>query len=894
MADKRRPAMIGRAPIGKVVSALVPADSRPGAILLIGAGSSVRSGVPLSGELVERAGKWAYCLETGRTRGDPGVKRSDWWPWLQRQTWYDANASREDNYSSVVENGLRPRAERRDFLRTVVHPDVPPSQGIKDLCQLVADGLIETVLTPNFDTVLVDHLRTLPQIRFLEVIRVPADFDRIASDPADPQVVYLHGSVDHYTDQNLIDEVEHLHPDLLAALRPLLHDHAIVVVGYRGAEPSIMRDLLRDPKALEFRQGLYWCALPTTISAGLHPSVVELAEVINGNFHLVEIEGFDELMAAVLADARRRGAMRPSRARPGGASRPTFELGLVPGSTEASINWDRALPRLATYCERMGIAQPTALTRQWATDRLCAEDLCAKDGTAVRASNAAILLFGIAPQEVLSDARVVLRVEGEPDHQLGGDLWQQLDAVLPALAEANAPYLLKGAVNESVTPYPSLALKEIVVNALVHRDYSRDEPVVVEVAAAFIRVANPGGLLPEVRDRLGGAPAERLGRPEVRGLKAYRNPAIADLFYGAKQMEKEGSGLADVKRLVEANNGRVVFELDETTDAFAVTLFRRPEQVDLATRTAVPTAVARFATNLLEVETLPEAVWEAPALMYRRTDIWNSHRGQRVPPFVLHGGNLLTFAPLVVASSLFIRDIDPTGIRERSRSEFEEDPDEQRLLVQLLNECLYGHLRALGLGIDMRRKRAYFPRSEKGVVEVSYQARLRRSARTVTKPVLSRTTQLVRYWEHQSFEFGFERFGSQWALQIVPGYVFTFDGRRGLLEGQRVTRLATQRASRDYNPQVHNDLYFWTQVLSRGDDVVTLDCGGDTVARVRASLIPAEARREEPLPADDAVMALEPTEEDAASPEATVSELEEEVAELAEELRKETDEPNEG
>jgi hypothetical protein len=56
-------------------------SSKP--VILLGAGASVKSGIPLSGEIVERAAKWLYCQSKGLQPDDPGTKRSDWLGWLR-------------------------------------------------------------------------------------------------------------------------------------------------------------------------------------------------------------------------------------------------------------------------------------------------------------------------------------------------------------------------------------------------------------------------------------------------------------------------------------------------------------------------------------------------------------------------------------------------------------------------------------------------------------------------------------------------------------------------------------------------------------------------------------------------------------------------------------------
>src|SRR4051794_6748636 len=92
---------------------LLDGASKP--ILLIGAGASQKSGIPLSDGIVELASKWAYCQSTGNHPDNPIVKRSDWLRWLQNHPWYRRDGSAADNYSAVIENLLKPRESRREF-----------------------------------------------------------------------------------------------------------------------------------------------------------------------------------------------------------------------------------------------------------------------------------------------------------------------------------------------------------------------------------------------------------------------------------------------------------------------------------------------------------------------------------------------------------------------------------------------------------------------------------------------------------------------------------------------------------------------------------------------------------------------------------------------------------
>ncbi len=821
----------------------------PDAIVLLGAGASVKSGIPLSATLVERAAKWAYCRDSGRRIDDPTVVRSDWLPWLQNHGWYHADKGPADNYSGVIEHLLQPREERKQFFIDLIRPGVPPSSGYQRLVDLMADDAIRTVLTTNFDEVLPDLCRTRNRPHHVEVIKTQADYTKYSAFPTHPQILYLHGSVEHYSDKNLLNEVQRLDDELVRHLGYLLRDHPLVVIGYRGAEESVMRHLLMNQAhaANDYRHGIFWCARP---GSALHPLVQELANTIHGNFQLVPIEGFDELFGSIWARYERE----PSRPRllashhEGGAveSSPTWDMQPLLETSLDDVEWSLIQSQLPAYCRRMDIRVPAHPDRQWFVDRLCDLDLAVSREGYIHLSRAGYLLFARRPNDRVRAAQVVLRVGGEPVRTLDGNLWRQLDGVMEVLEELNRPFRLKGAISETVHPYPPLALKELVVNALVHRSYEHNERVIVEVEPSHIRITNPGGLVGDVLRQV-RPPAENLqDRIERggRGIKGYRNPVVADIFYGAGAMDKAGSGLADVQGWVQENEGSVTFGPTANNLAFDVTVYRRQEQVDPVTRTAAPLVVtARFTSNLLEVVEVPPTVWTASTDARRPREIWQATKADWIPPFVVHGGLLLAFADLTDPANPLRGQIEPGTAEPISFAEFAIDADRERLLVWLLNESLYRYLGALGLIVDKERKRAYFPRSETGPREVTYQATLRRATRTVTKPVVSKTTDKVRYWEHQGFHFGFEKYAEVWTLQILPCYVFTVDGGRRLIEGgARVASLATRRAARDYNPQVHGDLVFWTWVLARGQDTIELHAGPESMVRLRSGFTTCEVR----------------------------------------------------
>ena len=816
-------------------------------IFLLGAGASLSSGIPLAGEMVERIARWEYCRENSRSPEDPRIRRSDWYRWLENHNWYQKDCNQADNYPATIENLLQPREVRRAFLLEILNTQVQTSEGYKDMAELMARKLVRTVLTTNFDRILPDLRNINRRLHHVDVIQTASDYTKLSINPRYPQIVYLHGSVENYNDRNTLTETADLDEVLVSRLIPFLRDHPLVVIGYRGAEPSVMRHLLiKNAAAAEnYRNGIYWCALdykeegPDTLA----PFVHELAGETQRAFHVVPIDGFDSVMDKLTdyvihqqIDSTHVQATMQSEE----SAVRSYDLQPIKESSLDDFDWPTMRVQLSRYCEKMGIPVPPTGNDDRITQLLCDQELASRteEGN-IFPTVGGYLLFAEIPQHHLQLAQVIVRLKGGPkwlesvfdvsddddaewdeeviEQVIEGNLWGQLEEIYTLLSRVNRSFLLKeGRHSRYVYPYPPDALREMVVNALVHRDYEKDEPIVIEIEETHIRVRNPGGLVEDVIDRVIDTPQKEIKdafeteiKKGARGIRGYRNPVVADLFYGAEEMEKAGSGLADVWQESEKNENAVSFGPIENNTAFEITISRRPEIADEVTKTASSDRhFTRYASNLLEVVSLPDVIWHAGTDMHKAKEVWEKTGADWLPPFMTHSGQIFTFHDLSTSTNPLYTVIDPNDIGKMIVEEFTDDYGEQPL-IWLINECFYRHLKAQGLWVDKDRMRAYFPRTDEGPRRIRYQARLRRATRTVVKKIRN-------YWEHKSFRFRFERFGDVWTLVMLPGYVFTTDGKSDLLEGEVVNRLSTKREGRDYNKVVHNDLVFWTWVLSEG------------------------------------------------------------------------------
>ncbi len=100
---------------------------------------------------------------------------------------------------------------------------------------------------------------------------------------------------------------------------------------------------------------------------------------------------------------------------------------------------------------------------------------------------------------------------------------------------------IKGFKREQVPEYPLEALREGVVNALVHRDYQEGARVSMKLLEDRIVIQSPGALV------------RPLSLAKVRSYNAppySRNPRIAEAFSVLGFMEQRGWGLARMRNLL--------------------------------------------------------------------------------------------------------------------------------------------------------------------------------------------------------------------------------------------------------------------------------------------------------------------------------------------------------
>lgn len=110
--------------------------------------------------------------------------------------------------------------------------------------------------------------------------------------------------------------------------------------------------------------------------------------------------------------------------------------------------------------------------------------------------------------------------------------------------------------------YPLSAIRELVLNAIVHRDYTNPTDIQIKIFDDKITIFNPGILY-------GGLTIEDLKTDDYQAQS--RNKLIAEAFYLKKDIEKYGSGFRRIRAHI-ANYPTMYFDFKETSGGFLTIL----------------------------------------------------------------------------------------------------------------------------------------------------------------------------------------------------------------------------------------------------------------------------------------------------------------------------------
>ena len=147
--------------------------------------------------------------------------------------------------------------------------------------------------------------------------------------------------------------------------------------------------------------------------------------------------------------------------------------------------------------------------------------------------------------------------------EFSGSLFQQMEELYSYLDMRNqTKATFDGLYRIDTRDYPEDALREALLNSLVHRDYSFRASTIVSVYADRIEFVSVGGL-----------PSGIALDDIMLGLSVCRNPKLAAIFYRLQLIEAYGTGMPKIMNAYTESESKPKIEV--SSNAFKITLPNR-------------------------------------------------------------------------------------------------------------------------------------------------------------------------------------------------------------------------------------------------------------------------------------------------------------------------------
>ena len=144
--------------------------------------------------------------------------------------------------------------------------------------------------------------------------------------------------------------------------------------------------------------------------------------------------------------------------------------------------------------------------------------------------------------------------------ELTGSILKQLEEAYKFLDDVNMLKAeTKGLYRIEQNDYPKEAIREALLNAVVHREYSLSAPTLISVFEDRIEIVTVGGLI-------GGLSLKDISL----GVSMLRNRRLGEIFYRLKLIEAYGTGIPKIYETYEGNSEKP--EIIVSDNAFKIVL----------------------------------------------------------------------------------------------------------------------------------------------------------------------------------------------------------------------------------------------------------------------------------------------------------------------------------
>ncbi len=186
---------------------------------------------------------------------------------------------------------------------------------------------------------------------------------------------------------------------------------------------------------------------------------------------------------------------------------------------------------------------------------------------------AGLLFFGKKPQDFLPNYKIITALIRGDDLSIPPADRKNITGKIPEMIENTRNFLnlylterhiIKGFEPEPQLEIPEVALREAIINAIAHRDYTIDAPIRIIIYNNRVEIRTPGRLPNTVT----------IESMKIGGSHVLRNPTIYNLLSKMGLVTDLGSGVRRMIQAVKEHLNKDVL-LEEIENEFVVALPRR-------------------------------------------------------------------------------------------------------------------------------------------------------------------------------------------------------------------------------------------------------------------------------------------------------------------------------
>jgi hypothetical protein len=233
-----------------------------------------------------------------------------------------------------------------------------------------------------------------------------------------------------------------------------------------------------------------------------------------------------------------------------------------------------------------------------------------------------------------------------------------------------------------------------------------------------------------------------------------------------------------------------------------------------------------IASNIFSVVSMPTKVSYAPlSIEVSRASTLLEFIDGMPYSFILREGKLITFSDLTDTENPLCEFVDYEKIKSDDIGNVFDGKDKKRGLMQLMNECLFRHLRKL----EMRRhqrKSFFFEAKDGKQLIIKWNTGLKKAPRSIT--YYKGKEGQRGYWKHRALSAFFREMDGHYYLVLKPCFFFSKDGVKPV-SPRLMTRLSSGAWARHGNHPLFRDLRFWMTFLSNCGSRLNLVTGGKPI-----------------------------------------------------------------